>query len=132
MVFRTTLTAGFGDADPAGIVFYPQAIAMAHRLVEEFTRQTGPGWAGWFAHPAWAVPVRRVEAEFQSPLLPGAAFDATLQVKRLGATSVTLLVEFHAAFSQPAVLVTSVHVFVDRATGRPMAVPPEWRAALEG
>ncbi len=57
--------------------------------------------------------------------------DAGLRVVRLGATSVAYGIGlFRQSDDAPAATGRFVHVWVDRATGRPAPVPPRIRAAL--
>lgn len=112
----------FEDADPAGLVFYPRAVAMAHAVIEQMIARSPLGWAGWFASASHAAPVRKVDAEFLRPMRVGETFRARALVERIGSTSVTFVVEFGNA-DAPAVRIRSVHVLIDKATGRPVPVP---------
>src|SRR5262245_21646274 len=58
--------------------------------------------------------------------------DAGMRVARLGTTSVTYEIGlFREGDDQPAATGRFVHVWVDRATRRPVAIPPAIRAALQ-
>jgi acyl-CoA thioester hydrolase len=58
--------------------------------------------------------------------------DAGLRVRKLGNSSVTYEIGlFRQGEEDPAATGHFVHVWVDRATGRPTAVPPALRAALQ-
>jgi len=60
------------------------------------------------------------------------AVEAGLAVGRLGASSVTYEIGLFArAAPEAAAEGFFTHVHVDRATRRPVALPPRWRAALE-
>ena len=130
LTWETTVTIRFEDADPAGVVFYPRAIALAHGVVEDMIGQSAIGWDAWFASPTHAAPLRKAEAEFLRPMRPGERFTARAVVEKLGATSVTFLVEFRDGHGRTAAAVRTVHVLIDRATGRPAPLPPEIRAAF--
>lgn len=125
-----TVTIRFEDADPAGVVFYPRAIAMAHAVVEGMIRRSPLGWDAWFASPVHAAPLRHAEADFFLPMRPGRDFTALAQVERLGETSVTFLVKFTDEEGRTAALVRTVHVLIAKATGRPVPLTGEIRAAL--
>ncbi len=126
------VTIRFEDADPAGVVFYPRAIALAHAVVEEMIRRSPLGWAAWFASPVHAAPLRRAEADFFQPMRPGETFTARASVEKLGKTSATILVQFVAANGEPAARIRTTHVLIDKATGKPLPLTPEIRRALEG
>lgn len=129
--FETTVTIRFEDADPAGIVFYPRAIALAHGVVEDLIRETELGWQGWFANHGLAAPVRRAEADFLAPMRAGEALQARAWVEKLGETSGTFVVEFLGNEGETRARIRTVHVLVDRATTKPVALTPEVRRALE-
>lgn len=60
------------------------------------------------------------------------SIDAGLRVGHLGRTSVRYEVTLHqSGVPQPAAEGHLVHVFVDRATRRPVEIPPQLRACLE-
>ena len=65
---RQPITIRFEDADPAGVVFYPRAIALAHAAVEDLLRRSALGWGAWFASPHYAAPLRRADADFFLPM----------------------------------------------------------------
>jgi YbgC/YbaW family acyl-CoA thioester hydrolase len=128
--FEATVTIRFEDADPAGIVFYPRAIALAHGVVEDLIRHTELGWHGWFDHHGWAAPVRHAAADFLAPMRAGETLGARASVEKFGGTSATFLVEFTDAGGALRARVRTVHVLVDRATGKPVSIPADIREAL--
>ena len=67
-----------------------------------------------------------------APLVFPDRIDAGLRVTRLGTSSVRYEVGlFREGDAEPAAQGHFVHVYVDRATRRPVNLPPELRAALE-
>ena len=120
----------FGDADPAGVVFYPRALTLAHTAVENLVRHSQVGWERWFASPTHAAPLRRAEAEFFLPLCPGEQITARASVERVGKTSVTFRVDFLNAEGQTAANILTTHVLVDKATGRAVPLLDEIRSAF--
>lgn len=129
--FETAVTIRFEDADPAGIVFYPRAIALAHGVIEDLIRRTELGWRGWFEHRLLAVPVRHAEAEFHAPMRAGETFAARAVVEKLGETSLTFAVDLVAPDGTLTARVRTVHVLVDRQTGKPVPLTGEIRQAME-
>ncbi len=125
------LVVKFGDADPAGVVFYPRLIMLAHEVVENLIRHSAIGWNAWFASPTYAVPIRRSEADFFRPMAAGQRFTARAKVEKVGETSVTFAVEFTSDQSEVAARVRTVHVFIDKLTGKPMTLPDAIRCVLE-
>jgi len=129
--FETSVTIRFEDADPAGIVFYPRAIALAHGVVEDLIRQTELGWHGWFENHGLAAPVRHAEADFLAPMRAGETLQARAWVEKLGETSGTFIVEFLGKEGETRARIGTVHVLVDRGTKQPVELTPEVRRALE-
>lgn len=125
------MTVRFGDGDPAGVIFYPRAIELAHAAVEDFIRHSTIGWEAWFASPTHAFPVRRVEAEFLRAMKPGETYAVATHAERVGNTSVTFVAEFADRSGQKAARVCSVHVMTERSSGEPATIPEEIRKALD-
>jgi 1,4-dihydroxy-2-naphthoyl-CoA hydrolase len=128
--FQRQKTIGFGDADAAGVIFYPRLLALAHEAVEDLIRQAPGGWEAWFASTAHAVPIRRAEVDCFRPMRPGQTFVVRAAVDEIGTTSVVFIVEFLDEAGPCAARARTVHVFVAKTTGRPAAIPEEIRAAL--
>lgn len=128
--FETRVTIRFEDADPAGIVFYPRAIALAHGVVEDLIRQTDLGWQGWFGNHGLTAPARHAEADFLAPMRAGETLQARAWVENLGKTSGTFAVEFFGNEGELRARIRTVHVLVDQSTGKPVPMTPEIRAAL--
>jgi YbgC/YbaW family acyl-CoA thioester hydrolase len=129
--FETNITIRFEDADPAGIVFYPRAIALAHGVIEDLIRQTELGWHGWFENHGLAAPVRHAEADFFAPMRAGETLKARAWVEKIGETSGTFAVELLGSEGEMRARIRTVHVLVDRNTKQPVALTPEVRRALE-
>jgi len=128
--FEQNVLIRFEDADPAGVVFYPRAIALAHGVIEEMIRSSSLGWEAWFASLTHAAPVRQAEANFLEPMAAGEKLSAKAQVECLGETSVTFLVEFRNEAQRIAARVRSVHVLIEKATGRPVRLTSAIRNAF--
>jgi acyl-CoA thioesterase FadM len=125
-----SVTIRFDDADPAGVVFYPRAIALAHAVVENLIRHCPIGWDAWFASPTHAAPLRRAEADFFLPMRAGQTFAAEATVEKIGRTSVTFAVEFRDRDAHLAARVRTTHVFTAKSDGRPAPLPATVRDAL--
>ena len=124
------IAVGFGDTDAAGVIFYPRALALAHSAVENFIRRSTLGWKAWFASAEHAGPIRRAEADFFLPIRVGETVMLRTAVEQVGETSVTFVVEFLDTSGRSAVRVRTVHVVIDKATGRPAPLTVEMRRAF--
>jgi 4-hydroxybenzoyl-CoA thioesterase len=128
--YEEAVTISFADADPAGVAFYPRAIALAHGVVENLIMHSGIGWHAWFASPDQAAPLRHAEADFLLPMRAGETFTARAAVEKIGDTSVTFVVAFVNAADETAARIRTVHVTIDKATGKPIRITESIRAAL--
>lgn len=82
------------------------------------------------ASPTVGLVVETTCAYFESVAFPD-ALEAGIAVTRLGTSSVTYGIGiFRAGATQAAAAGRFTHVFVDRATNRPMPIPDATRAAL--
>lgn len=124
------MTVHFGDCDPAGVIFYPRAFELAHVAVEEFIRKKLEAEDAWFASPKHTFPVRRAEADFLGPMRPGADFHVSVSVEGIGTTSVTLAVKFADSAGTAVLCVRTIHVAVDRVSGKATSIPAEIRRKL--
>lgn len=129
--YEESVFVRFEDADPAGVIFYPRAIAMAHSVVENLFRRSALGWDAWFASPVHAAPLRHAEADFLQPMRPGENFIARAWVEKTGTTSVVFVVEFVAEDGSVAARIRTVHVMVELGSGKPVKLPADIRCALE-
>jgi acyl-CoA thioester hydrolase len=76
--------------------------------------------------------VAETMCKFRKPLSFPDTVDAGLRVAKIGTSSVRYEIGlFRQGDDEPAATGYFVHVWVDRATGRPVPVPPSIRAALE-
>ena len=135
-VHRAELEISFKHCDPAGIVFYPRYAEMVNDVVEHwFKHGLGCDFATLHGPRAIAVPVVKLQMDFRSPGLLGETLVGDLEVERLGTSSLGLCIAFRgsdAAGERALKLVADLTlVFVDMGGKRPMAIPPDLRAAAE-
>ena len=122
----------FSDCDPAGVIFYPRAMAIAHDAVEAMIADSKLGHRAWFASDQYAAPLRRAELDFFHPLHPGDNLTLLARVEKIGRTSVTFVVDFHDDSARIAATVRTVHVLIDKSTGQPAELIPAMLAAFAG
>ncbi len=97
-------------------------------VVDLLTREAGLDWAGAQALP-YAIDVR---CRFRRPLAFPDVVDAGLSICSLGTSSATYSIALFAAGSQElAAYGHFVHVWVDRASERPVPIPNDVRAVYE-
>lgn len=130
--YRAHHVITFSDCDPAGIIFYPRAMTLAHDAVEAMIAGSSIGRDAWFASSRHAAPLRRAELDFFHPLHPGDKITLQARVEKVGRTSVTFVVDFVNASDQRVATAQTVHVLIDQATGEPTEFTPAMRETLSG
>ena len=128
--FERPLRIRFAHCDPAGIVFFPQYLVLFNGLVEDwFTDGLKVSYAQLLGPRRVGIPIVRLECDFKAISRMGDNVELGLSVERLGRSSLTLAFECRAG-SELRVASRQVLVFTDLDTHRPIAVPPDVRAAL--
>ena len=131
MAFLRQQKIRFGHCDPAGIVFYPRYFEMMNATVEDwFETRLGHSFATIHGPMGSSVPTAALETRFIAPSRLGEMLEITLQLVRLGRTSVQL--SLRAACGGAArVEMTQTLVHIDASDGRPRPWPEALRRALE-
>ena len=121
----------FADCDPAGIVFFPHYLTMFVSLLEDFVcEELGLSYAELIGARRIGLPTVSLACEFTHPSRLGDEVSLGLGVARIGRSSIALTLDCSdAARTRVAIRQTIVVTSLD--THRPIAVPPDLRAALE-
>ena len=119
----------FHECDPAGIVYFGHVFTFCHEGYEELMRQGGHPVEALLASPC-VFPLRHVEADYSSPMRLGDLVTISIGLGKISERS--FRVEFTLTSEQGVLLAKAahVHVAVDRATMRPVAIPEALRALL--
>ncbi len=131
MIYRRAFPIEFNHCDPAGIVFYPRYFEMTNHVCENFFREAvGVSYAEMMKQGA-GVPTVRIETDFRAPSRLGDVLEVTLEVVRLGASSVTFEIIGNGADGvRLVVLITLVWVKEVEGTIAPRAWPEGMKARL--
>src|ERR1041384_7563325 len=90
MFFTTHIAVRFGEADPAGLVYYPRLFHYCHIALEEFfAARCGITYEQLLARERIGFPTVNVQAEFFAPLVYGDEVEAEVFVSHIGRTSAT-------------------------------------------
>jgi 4-hydroxybenzoyl-CoA thioesterase len=129
--FRKQVLVRFGDCDPAGIVFYPRYFEMFNNLVEDWHREALQfSFSEIVTTRSWGLPTVHLEADFVAPTRFGEVLSASLSVREIGATSVSLDILLQAPDGADRVRGKVVLVWIDRRVTRSIPIPDEVRARL--
>ena len=127
MLYHRPYPIEFNHCDPAGIVFYPRYFEMTNHVCENFFREAvGVSYGAMIGQGA-GVPTVRIETDFRAPSRLGDVLEVTLEVLRLGASSVTFEV-IGACDGQVRLVVLLTLVWIKAEGGKP--VPQAWPEAM--
>jgi YbgC/YbaW family acyl-CoA thioester hydrolase len=127
--FDRTVTARFYESDPAGIVFFSRFFEYCHLVFEEMLGEALGGIDQLLAR-GWGLPLAHAECDYTQPVRVGDRLRVVMAVERVGERSITFGYVVHGQGGSPCARVKLVHVFVERPSFQPAAVPAELLAAL--
>jgi 1,4-dihydroxy-2-naphthoyl-CoA hydrolase len=117
--------------DAAGRLFYANQFFLMHEAKELFLEKIGLSIKELLDHPETSFPLVHAEADFKSILIAGEGIRITVEVEKVGETSITVLFVIYKADGTLAGTGKTVNVAVSKKTGKKMPIPPNWRAAYE-
>ncbi|ATC65375.1 thioesterase [Nibricoccus aquaticus] len=131
MPFVYQRTIHFPDTDAAGVVFFPNYLAICHEAYEESLAAAGISVRTFFMENTLIVPVSKSSAEYLRPLFCGDKIAVTVKPVRL--TPDTYAIEFEMTRldpkpSKPVAHVRTSHVCI-RSDNRQRTPLPEALAA---
>ena len=130
-VFTHTRRIGFGDCDPAGIVFYPRYFEMFNETVETWFRdELGHGFLELHLKQAKAVPTVKAEVEFRASSRLEDLLSLTLVVEHIGGRSARLRIDVSCG-EQARVTALLTLVYIDAGKHKAEAWPDDLRAAMQ-
>ncbi|MGO1119997.1 acyl-CoA thioesterase [Rhodovibrionaceae bacterium A322] len=130
MAFQRQYKVRFQHCDPAGIVFYPRYFEMVNALVEDwFADQLDCSFSQLHLESGLGVPTARLTSNFTAPSRLGDLLEMTLQVVKLGGSSLQLHVEAHCG-DQSRFTAEPLLVLIKLETGRPCLWPDDLRTRL--
>ncbi|HYH86738.1 MAG TPA: thioesterase family protein [Pyrinomonadaceae bacterium] len=134
MAFSTRIPVRFGDADPAGLVYYPILLHYCHAAMEEFfAARCGTSYARLVSEERLGFPTVNVRAEFFAPFVYGDEVEVEVWVSQTGKSSATF--EYRLRRVSDGALCASatlVQVAMRLDTRRAVALPEALRRAFEG
>lgn len=135
MKFITEKQVRFHHCDPAGIVFYPQFFYLLHEVQEDFLAHIGfPEHA--LIQAGAGVPIVDLKAEFLGMCRHGDQLTLSLELTRIGSTSIGMQYEIHGGTDGKAKSQTiklrahGVVVYSEVPNGKALAMPDDLRSAL--
>ena len=99
MAFVYQRTIHFPDTDAAGVVFFPNYLAICHEAYEESLAASGISVRNFFAENTLIVPVSKSSAEYLRPLFCGDKIAVTVKPSLL--TPDTYAIDFEMTRVEP-------------------------------
>lgn len=127
MAFTYHRTIRFADTDAAGVVFFPNYLAICHEAYEESLSADGIGLHTFFGEQNVVIPVSKSHVDYLRPLACGAKVSVTFTPSQLAPDSYAIAFELHR-LGPPAKLAARVrteHVCIDARSRERRALPPE-------
>ena len=93
IVYRRTIR--FADTDAAGVVFFPNYLAICHEAYEESLAVDGIELKSFFGKHGVVVPIAKSQAEYMRPLTCGDKISVTLTPTLLGSDSYAIDYDLH-------------------------------------
>lgn len=128
--FHQRLRIRLHDTDAAGILFFASQFHFMHDAYEDFLREIGLPMEALLAQGLFFVPIVHAEAQFHKSVSVGRELVISVSVERLGNTSYTLVYRLEDSDGGCVGTGRTVHVTVDRKSGRKRALPEDLRQAL--
>jgi 4-hydroxybenzoyl-CoA thioesterase len=133
MPFSIPIPIRFGDADPAGLVYYPVIFHYFHIALEEyFAACCGITYHRLMADERIGFPTVNAQTEFFIPLVYGDQVNVQISVSKIGRSSATFEYAARRA-SDGAVCARSIqiHVCMNLDTRRAVPIPGKYRRPFE-
>ncbi len=123
-IYRTKMHLRHTDA--TGVLFFPEQFKFTSEAFEEFLIYRGVSLKALIDSP-YLLPVVHTEADYKAPLQIGDVIEISVQVVKLGISSVTLHYELHQEKGVEVGTVQTVHVAIDKATWKAVPLPHSLR-----
>ncbi len=129
-MFRTSLPLRFAHCDPAGIAYYPRYFELCDAAIEDWTAAVlgVTRHEMHFSH-GLGLPTVTLTADFAIPSRLGDMLDFTVEVTRVGRSSVDLTVDIHCG-DERRFIVRYTQVLTDLAEGKSHPWPSQLHERL--
>jgi 1,4-dihydroxy-2-naphthoyl-CoA hydrolase len=128
MSFSYARTIHFPDTDAAGVVFFPNYLAICHEAYEEALAAAGLDTRAFFSvRDGLVVPVSKSEADYLRPLLVGDKLRVTVRPTLLTESSYALHFELwkQGAVEKIAARIRTEHVCISTQTRERRPLPAD-------
>ena len=131
MAFQYTTTIKLYDTDAAGLLFFGHQFRIVHDVYQAFLEESGFSFAEILSQGEILVPIVHAKADYLEPVAVGDELTIVMSAESISEHSFTLSFNLKRADSTSVGTVQTVHVTVDRASGKKIALPAPLREALQ-
>ncbi len=129
-MISTKRIIGFGDCDPAGVLFFPRVFEFAHTAMENWLREAGV-YDEYFLNEEFAFPLISAQSSYYKPMHPGLEIEVRSSLKEMRESAFSLRTEFFNQEEQLLSAVDTIHICVSREEGGKQPIPAYLRSILE-
>ncbi len=119
------------DTDAAGVVFFVSYFRIAHTAYEEFLQSIGCGLGKIIGDSDYLVLIAHAEADYLRPFHLGDDILISIQATKLKRVSFELTTSIMDAQGEVGAVIRTVHVAIEKSSGRKIRLPAPIRAGLE-
>ncbi|NML34713.1 acyl-CoA thioesterase [Paraburkholderia antibiotica] len=128
--FERPVRIRFSHCDPAGIVYFPQYLVMTNVLVEDwFYEGLRIDYAQMIGARRTGLPIVKLDCEFARPSRLGETILLTLDVERIGRSSIDIEIHGHCD-GETRFRAKQVLVFMSFDSGKSIDIPSDIASAL--
>lgn len=118
--------------DAAGVVFFARYFELAHEAYEHLLDGIGQAFPADLGGAPILFPIVHASSDYRAMLRLGDALRIEVTVDEVKSRSFALAYRFVNPAGEDAATLRTVHVAVDKATGRPTQLPADLADALRG
>ena len=122
-LFRHQVTVRMTHSDAAGTLFYPRQFELAQECFELLLESRGLKFGQMLSESDFATPVAHAEADYFSPLRVSDKIDVIISLLRIGTSSYTIQYDFFCLSGKKCGQAKTVHVCIDKLSGKPRPIP---------
>lgn len=115
---------GMSIVDAAGVLFYPELFRLAHDAYESMMADLGAPLSRLLEERQWALPIVHAEADFHRPIHHGDRLILSVIISEISQRSFRTRCRFENGDGVLCGEAVSVHVCINRDTGRSESLPP--------
>ena len=120
------------QTDAAGLLFFAQQFTLIHDTYELYMESLGFSFATILKEADYLLAIVHAEADFKKPLFVGDRLTIKLKLDNVGQSSYILGYELVNDQGELVGTAQTVHVCLDRETGKKRNLPQALRAKLNG